>query len=630
MDMISYHSGSTWPEQPDHPMAFEDGTQAFSFLPRAFVPTFKLIYHTQVYRPGHLVTLRNNVDGWSRDLYGVYLDGAWHFELERERYPAGLQMKFLLDGIAWMDGFDVSLASDHDHFFNDGTVHFPPVPPRHLHEYDNLWSSETNLQQDRVRGDYTSETLYDVIIIGSGMGGGILADALSDMGKRTLVLEAGGLLYPTHITNLPGDWSPLPGQHQAGHFINEHDSGLLFGVQMSFGGRSVFWSGIIPRMHDWELESWPVAIREFLRTTGYPRAETLMRKQRTLGPFQNLIVRRLGERFADYQVENLPRSRHQPNLDENQLQANVLQGSTGVFSTADLLLDSLAYPGASGRDNLRINLNHLVTRLEMDGNRAVAVICQDLIGNVERRYCGRSIVLAAGSLESPKIALRSGLADPNHKIGRGLTDHPAFFSRAYTIPQGTEFAGANHHAKIMLYHKHATPAQHPYNVELLINPKYWDVRLADDDLWQKRIEAEQQTLVQMKFIFDSRLDDENYIRLNGEGQKPRVRVKRNVTGSHLWDEVVGLRNQILEFLQVPVHDPNDYMHYGNEGTVHHAGGTLRMSDDGRGVVDENLKFLAYENLYACDVSVFPHIPAANPSLTLAALALRLAERLEDA
>ena len=40
----------------------------------------------------------------------------------------------------------------------------------------------------------------------------------------------------------------------------------------------------------------------------------------------------------------------------------------------------------------------------------------------------------------------------------------------------------------------------------------------------------------------------------------------------------------------------------------------------QGVVDDDLRFLAYDNLYACDNSVFPASPAANPSLTTAALA----------
>jgi choline dehydrogenase-like flavoprotein len=63
------------------------------------------------------------------------------------------------------------------------------------------------------------------------------------------------------------------------------------------------------------------------------------------------------------------------------------------------------------------------------------------------------------------------------------------------------------------------------------------------------------------------------------------------------------------------------------GGVAHEVGTLRMASHGTGVVDADLKFLSYDNLYACVNSVFPVSPAANPSLTLAALALRLAHRL---
>jgi choline dehydrogenase-like flavoprotein len=63
-----------------------------------------------------------------------------------------------------------------------------------------------------------------------------------------------------------------------------------------------------------------------------------------------------------------------------------------------------------------------------------------------------------------------------------------------------------------------------------------------------------------------------------------------------------------------------------QGTPHHAGGSLRMSRDHSGVVDDNLKLEHYDNLFVCDVSVFPIIPAANPSL---ALALRLAEHLNQ-
>ena len=46
---------------------------------------------------------------------------------------------------------------------------------------------------------------FDIIIIGSGMGGGILADDLADRvgnSQRSLVLEAGSYLFPTHVYNI--------------------------------------------------------------------------------------------------------------------------------------------------------------------------------------------------------------------------------------------------------------------------------------------------------------------------------------------------------------------------------------------------------------------------------------------
>lgn len=41
-----------------------------------------------------------------------------------------------------------------------------------------------------------------------------------------------------------------------------------------------------------------------------------------------------------------------------------------------------------------------------------------------------------------------------------------------------------------------------------------------------------------------------------------------------------------------------------------------------------LKYVGVDNLYVCDLSVFPISPPANPTLTLAALALRLADYLK--
>jgi choline dehydrogenase-like flavoprotein len=53
-----------------------------------------------------------------------------------------------------------------------------------------------------------------------------------------------------------------------------------------------------------------------------------------------------------------------------------------------------------------------------------------------------------------------------------------------------------------------------------------------------------------------------------------------------------------------------------------------MSGNGTGVVNTDLRYETLENLYVADNSVVPFIAAANPALTLTALALRLAGQLD--
>ena len=627
-----------------------------------FFPACKIVFRTKKWQPNHLVTLRNSDDGWGRDIFGVYAGGAWTFLLDRAKYPASFEAKLVLDRHLFMGGDNLQIVPEkwlykcHDPIpceAEDGgppgeyCIDFPAEPTAYRHGYDNFLSIESPLEQITVRAKGSELEDYDVIIIGSGMGGGVLADALSERGARTLVLDAGGLWFPVHMCELPRIDIDLPERDQLGHFNKVGETKLWNGVHFNLGGRSVYWSGLIPRMSNWEMrDAWPESVRRYLTEpdeeglSGYDRAEKLMRKGKTLGPYQVRVREHLCEALgSEFNVIDLPRSLHQPNMDEDGALQNVLEKPTGVFSTTDLLLDSLGYKGRAGRDNLRINLHHLATRIETLDQQATSVVCQDLAGIVsrERTYRGQFIVLACGSLESAKLALNSGLNDPNdhnEKMGHGLTDHPTYFyQREHDLPNTGPMAwigDSRGHAKILIQHKAATPTDHAYNIELLINPKYWDTRHADDDLWDELVENQPMSKVKLQFKFDSNLDLNNYIKPMGVGTKPNVFVKLNPPTSAFNDEIVDYRNRILTALGVTDftdHWIDEEWGNGQDGTVHHAGGTLRMSANGSGVVDENLKFRKYDNLYCCDLSVYPTIPAANPSLTLVALALRLAKTL---
>jgi choline dehydrogenase-like flavoprotein len=336
------------------------------------------------------------------------------------------------------------------------------------------------------------------------------------------------------------------------------------------------------------------------------------------------VIAALKPLFPNHEICDTPRAEHQPDIGQN----SFIEQSTGMFSTAELLYDALTTEGQLGRDNLFVNLSHLVTRLEVSGGKITKVICQDLVGNQQRIYQAHKFVLAAGSIESPRIALRSGLTNPNNKTGVGLTDHGSWFSAQFVIPAGSAYVGKDKYARIFFY---ADPnAQHRFNTEIELNGEYGRVRHSNTAYWQDYLADKNETYLKLKCTCATPLIDTNFVQLNtNPDDKVRVRMPRCTFGAETRPAVELLVGGILNFFGVTGYDltKDDQLGFGNEGTPHHAGGTMRVSGDHSGVVDTNLKHEGYSNLYVCDQSVAPFIAAANPSLTLVALALRLANHL---
>jgi choline dehydrogenase-like flavoprotein len=62
--------------------------------------------------------------------------------------------------------------------------------------------------------------------------------------------------------------------------------------------------------------------------------------------------------------------------------------------------------------------------------------------------------------------------------------------------------------------------------------------------------------------------------------------------------------------------------------AHHIGGTRMADDPQRGVVDRNCRVHGVDNLFIAGSSVFPTSGQTNPTMTIVALALRLADELK--
>lgn len=282
-----------------------------------------------------------------------------------------------------------------------------------------------------------------------------------------------------------------------------------------------------------------------------------------------------------------------------------------------------------GRRLPSINLNHAVQSVITDGTRATGVKCFDLIGRRDRTYTAGTVVLCGGTIESAKIALQSGLHDPSGLIGKGITDHPIWYTH-FSIPDGSPFNVDQTSAKIWSRHQQTSVNTHPYNVVLELGADFNQGRYIDaDHLAAHRQAKADAVLGEVVFLFHSDLVEGNSVELSGP---PNVPVIVNVQPAplpvHLIEEARGVADTVVTGLGAEaITSENLELVPAGLGGVAHEVGTLRMSADGRGVVDADLRFLAYENLYACDNSVFPTSPAANPTRTLAALSLRLAKHL---
>ncbi len=526
---------------------------------------------------------------------------------------------------------------------------------------------------------------FDIIIVGSGIGGGVLADDLADrLGsqKRILVLEAGSFLYPTHVYNI----SRIPNSSLARHFgcdtfwqagHNGAQNYIGEKPQLNFGGRSIFWSGLIPSIQGWELDYFPSRVRQDLASGLLDQAGQTMNESTSMGATAQAVVRRLRESslHADFVIEETPRALHQPYLKpDGTPKDEFFTEGTGVFNTAELLVNQVGLtPGVSHGDGpgLHLLLNHYVEDVQNHGGHLTLVARNTRTGQARFFTAGR-VVLAAGSIESPKLLRRSSMfpwlpQDVKNLVGRGLTDHPTSNEiTTFVTNTGSVPLGQDDHAKIVFYSRGLRDANSeihfPFNVEMNLNHEYWHLRENDPEAAAPTPPGGA-ARIDIKFSFGNCLDENNEVKPAPPfGYVPELAFRNQSWADYLagsrfpalagWqknpEQIWDVLNQVtlrifsqFQFNGQPA-QPADNARYGQGGkgfgwgTVHHAVGSLRMPYRpqldapfaGHSVVDEDLRVVGTDRLYVCDMSVMPLSSAANPVRTLAGLALRLSRHLD--
>lgn len=290
---------------------------------------------------------------------------------------------------------------------------------------------------------------YDVLIIGSGHSGGMAAKILTEYGIRCIMLNAGPVADVSHDAErkpayeLPYRGFRPPGrlehvfqsnEFNANVWVDEQEVPYTFDPNQPynwvrvrlFGGRSLFWSRQSFRLSDYEFkakshdgfgEDWPISHADL--APWYSRVEGIFQVTGALdGPPQmpngNFILddspwTSSMQRFiAAAKPHNIPVCKQRASL-----------GRDGLASSVNLLL-----PDAEKTGKLTSIANAVVREITVDRNTGLPNGCNfvDRLSHREMSVKARVVVLAAGTLESTRLLLNSGLANSSGLVGRYLMD----------------------------------------------------------------------------------------------------------------------------------------------------------------------------------------------------------------
>ncbi|KAI5989294.1 hypothetical protein EDD15DRAFT_1315096 [Pisolithus albus] len=524
----------------------------------------------------------------------------------------------------------------------------PPLPVSSSKTFEQLWFQLTP--------EKASEQQYDVIIVGTGMGGGVIAgdffDTNSRLGrsaKNVLVIEKGGLTFHSHCLNTsrPTGFGEDRGQQNDSFFslfkedykfkdpkqADEWKAGPMFNV----GGRGAAWGLFIPRIHDDSLndELGPGLFQQLVSDhSWYRMAENLMKLYL---PKTNAIhldlMERLNIRTSGSQCQ-WQWGRIASEFDES----NNFDFAVGAYSPIDKLLeiamskDRDADKKCIEHPNWKILINTEVRRIIWQGTRAAGIVVRDRSGKETQIFLKKDtqgktltdtqVILGAGSVGSPAILMRSGMTEElQENNGLHLTDHDIFaksFTYQYTDPTMREKVGS---MKIQSYTRLGSGKISLVNVAI------------DTSSFLPRQPDRAQSFTNQDFpqlvvahILPSPLDQQNTIELDSKGE-PVVIAGRHPPFSNSDRDVKELRELTKGIIRVikkrlkitlrPT-DPDETNEWDDESFFKplELGGV-------RFLLDQDLKLREREGVYVCDLSIFPYSPEVNPTLTLVALALRL-------